>query len=86
MRLKISMIITITLLHQQIQACPACEKAQPKITRGLTHGVGPQDNWDWLIVALITLITVITFVYTIKYIVKPGEKENNHIKKMILNS
>lgn len=80
------MIIVITLIYQQIQACPACEKAQPKITRGLTHGVGPQDNWDWLIVALITLITVITFVYTIKYIVKPGEKENNHIKKMILNS
>jgi hypothetical protein len=85
MRIQISTIFIILLVQQSALACPACEKAQPKITRGLTHGVGPQNNWDWIIVALISVITVITFFYALKYIFKPGEKDDKHIKKTILN-
>ncbi|MBK8442158.1 MAG: hypothetical protein IPL35_01545 [Sphingobacteriales bacterium] len=80
-------LVSVLLITVQVTAfaCPVCEKQQPKITQGLTHGAGPQSNWDWVIIAIISLITVITFIYSIKYIIKPGEKEANHIKKSILS-
>lgn len=65
-------------------ACDACKIQQPKITKNLTHGTGPGSNWDWLIVAIIALITIYTFIYTVKYLVKPGEKDKSHIKHSIL--
>lgn len=67
-------------------ACPVCEKQQPKITQGLTHGAGPQSNWDWVIIAIISLITVFTLIYSIKYLIKPGEKNEDHIKQSILSN
>lgn len=85
MRIHISTIFIILIMQQSAEACPACAKAQPKIIRGLTHGVGPQNNLDWIIVAIISMITVITFFYALKYIFKPGEKDSKHIKKTILN-
>ena len=66
-------------------ACDACKLQQPKVTQGFTHGTGPESKWDWLIVAIIAVITVYTLIYSIKYIVKPGEKDKNHIKYSILN-
>lgn len=66
-------------------ACPVCENQQPAITKGITHGAGPQSNWDWLIIAIIALITVLTLAYSIKFLIIPGEKEKNHIKQSILN-
>lgn len=68
-----------------VYACPVCEKQQPEITQGLTHGVGPQSNWDWVIIAVITLITVLTLIYSIKYLIKPGEQNADHIKQSILS-
>ncbi|WP_234108891.1 MULTISPECIES: hypothetical protein [Chryseobacterium] len=66
-------------------ACDACQLQQPKLTQGFTHGTGPESKWDWVIVAVIALITLYTLIYTIKYIAKPGEKNKNHIKNSILN-
>ena len=88
MKNEIKYLLASTLLilvHISAFACPVCEKQQPKIMQGLSHGAGPQNVWDWVIIAVITLITVLTFIYTIKYLIKPGEKEANHIKKSILN-
>jgi hypothetical protein len=73
------------LTHVSTFACPVCEKQQPKITQGITHGAGPQSNWDWVIIAIITLITVLTLIYSVKYLIKPGEKDADHIKKSILS-
>jgi len=73
-------------LNGALWACPACKKNQPKITQGLTHGSGPQSNWDWVIIAIIALITLVTLVYSLKYLIKPGEKNDNHIKKSIINN
>lgn len=70
----------------QTWACDACDKQQPQITRGITHGAGPNSNWDWLIVGIIFIITVLTLVLSIKYIIKPSEKNDNHIKRLILNN
>jgi hypothetical protein len=67
-------------------ACEACAKQQPKITQGFTHGAGPDSNWDWLIIATMTAITVLTFIFSLKYLIKPGEKNYSHIKQSILNN
>lgn len=79
-------ILLFVLLVQTVSACPVCEKQQPGITRGLTHGAGPQSNWDWVIIAVITVITVLTFILSLKYLIKPKEKNTSHIKCLILNS
>ncbi|MBX7201923.1 MAG: hypothetical protein K1X77_02540 [Bacteroidia bacterium] len=76
----------LLLMPMAVGACPVCEKQQPAITKGLTHGAGPESNWDWVIISVITLITILTFVFSLKYLIKPGEKGNNHIKHLIINN
>lgn len=66
-------------------ACPACEKQQPAILRGITHGAGPTGNWDYVIVLVTVVITLATLFYAVKWMIKPGEQELNHIKRTILN-
>ncbi|MEO6134246.1 MAG: hypothetical protein ABIP35_03770 [Ginsengibacter sp.] len=66
-------------------ACPACEKQQPAILKGITHGSGPTSNWDYVIVIATALIVVATLYYTIKWLVSPGEKDSDHIKRTVLN-
>lgn len=66
-------------------ACEVCQQQQPKITQGLTHGAGPQSNWDWVIIATIAAIATLTLVFSLKYLIRPGEKNTSHIKRLILN-
>lgn len=86
MKVKYLLSVLIIFIAQIANACPVCEKQQPKITQGLTHGAGPQSNWDWVIIAIISLLTVLTLIYSIKYLLKPGEKNNDHIKQSILSN
>lgn len=86
MKIKAFLILLTVLSVQIVTACPICDKQQPKITQGLTHGVGPQSNWDWVIIAIIAAITVLTLVLSLKYLIKPGEKNTDHIKQSILNN
>jgi len=86
MKMKALLIQLFALSLQIVSACPVCEKQQPKITQGLTHGAGPQSNWDWVIIAIIAAITLLTFLYSLKYLIKPGEKNTNHIKQSILSN
>ncbi len=79
-------LMFLGLMNQITLACSVCEKQQPKITLGLTHGAGPQSNWDWVIIAVITVITILTFVFSLKYLIKPGEKNSDHIKQSILSN
>ncbi len=66
-------------------ACPACEKQQPKILQGITHGTGPESQWDYAIVWVIVVITLLTLFYSVKWMIRPGEKNADHIKQFILN-
>ena len=84
MKVKSLLTLIIILFSQTIWACPVCDKQQPKITQGITHGAGPQSNWDWVIIGIMTVITILSLVYSIKYLIKPGEKNADHIKKSIL--
>jgi hypothetical protein len=86
MKVKYLLSVLIIFIAQIANACPVCEKQQPKLTQGLTHGAGPQSNWDWVIIAIISVITILTLIYSIKYLVKPGEKNEDHIKQSILSN
>lgn len=66
-------------------ACPACEKQQPKLLRGISHGAGPESNWDMVIVWGIAIIVLLTLFFSIKFLLKPGEKSRDHIKRFILD-
>jgi predicted secreted protein len=78
--------ITLVVLLFQIVAfaCPVCERNQPKILRGIVHGAGPESNWDYVSIWITIIIAVITLIYALKWLIKPGEKNKDHIKYSIL--
>ncbi len=67
-------------------ACPACEKQQPKLLKGITHGAGPDGNWDYIIVSVVVVIVLFTLYFSVKWMIKPGEQSQTHIKRLILNN
>ena len=81
MALIFLMMLTFTGL---LQACPVCERNQPKVFKGVIHGVGP-DRWDYVIMWVTITITLATLYYSVKWLIRPGETEVNHIKYSILN-
>ena len=83
---KIILIVFSMLVYQWVAACPVCEKSQPRIFRGITHGTGPESNWDFVIIAAAMTIVSFCLYFSIRYLWKPGEKNSNHIKNSILNS
>ena len=83
---KFIAIVAILFISVPTIACPVCEKQQPKILQGITHGGGPQSNWDYLIISVTAVIVLITLFYSIKWLVRPGEKSVTHIKHLILNN
>lgn len=66
-------------------ACEACKKQQPKLLQGITHGPGPDSNWDYLIVSIMVAITVYSFYAMIRYMAKSRDKMHQDIKNSILN-
>jgi len=66
-------------------ACSVCEKQQPRLLRGITHGAGPQSRFDYVIIWIMVVITMATLFYSVKWLVRPGEKSKEHIKRFILN-
>lgn len=82
---KYSLLIPLLLLRVAALACPACEKQQPKILRGITHGTGPDSQWDYVIVWAAVIVVVLTLFYSIKWLIRPGETAASHIKQFILN-
>lgn len=82
---KILFFIALLSLGLITHACPACEKQQPKMLRGITHGAGPSGNWDYVIVIAAVIIVFATLFYAVKWMIKPGETNINHIKRTVLN-
>ncbi|MEO8711406.1 MAG: hypothetical protein ABI405_04740 [Parafilimonas sp.] len=81
-----AVLIMLMLVGTKIFACPACEKQQPKILQGITHGGGPDSNWDYVIVSITVAIVLYTLFYSVKWLIRPGEQSTNHIKRFILNN
>jgi len=84
MKLKYIVALLLGMTCQFTFACEACKKQQPRITQGITHGAGPASNWDWLIVAIVAVIAIVSLLFSFKYLIHPGEKNADHIKKIIL--
>ena len=66
-------------------ACPVCEKNQPALLKGITHGAGPDSQWDYPIIFIMTGIVLGTLLVSLKYLIRPGEKNSRHIKNLVLN-
>lgn len=66
-------------------SCPVCEKQQPRILKGITHGSGPQSDWDFLIISVAVVVVLATLFFSLKYLLSPGEKSEKHIKRLVLN-
>ena len=69
-----------------VMTCPVCERNQPKILRGITHGAGPESKWDYVIVWATVAIVLLTLFFSVKWLIRPGEKSDRHIKRFILNN
>lgn len=72
------------LFQIAVFACPVCERNQPKVLRGIVHGAGPESNWDYISIWFTIIIALITLFYSLKWLIKPGEKNTDHIKYSIL--
>ena len=81
-------IFTLSFLWMLSQstawACTVCKKAQSKYLEGITRGTGPENSWDYLIVAVSVAVVVGTFLFSVRYLIKPGESSESHIKNSIL--
>ena len=73
------------ILIQNVMACEVCEKNQPAILRGITHGTGPEGNLDYVIIWSAVIIVLTTMVFFIKYLVWPKEEDPKHIKRTFIN-
>lgn len=82
---KITILLLIISIKINAVACDACDKQQPKLLRGITHGSGPDSDWDYLIVGIMVVITLYVLIASIKCLARPAEKNKEHIKRMILN-
>ena len=83
---KLFLMLLLLIMGNQLFACPVCEKQQPKVLQGVTHGAGPQSQWDYVIVWVGVVIVLLTLFYSLKWIIRPGEKSVSHIKQHILNA
>lgn len=82
---KLSLIALLLSLRTVAAACDVCNKQQPEILQGIAHGAGPENNWDYVIVWSTVVIVIFTLYFSIKWLLRPGEKSKEHIKRLILN-
>jgi len=84
---KISLISTCFLLLNitSAWACEVCKKNQPEPLQNITHGVGPQSDWDYVIIIVGMIIVGFTLFYSLKFLIRPGEKNPNHIKNIVVD-
>jgi len=83
---KIFLITVLLLCTLWTFGCPVCERNQPRILRGITHGAGPEGKWDYVIVWIAVAIVLATLFFSVKWLIRPGEKSDHHIKRFILNN
>jgi hypothetical protein len=84
-RRRIFVTMAAALGYFAAAACPACERQQPAILRGITHGSSPQGNLDYIIVWVAVVIVAATLFFSVKWLLFPGEQSAGHIKRFILN-
>lgn len=83
---KVIIFLILNMYTIATYACPVCERNQPKLLKGIVHGKGPDSNWDYVSVWITVIISIVALFYTVKWLIKPGEKNKNHIKYSILQN
>jgi hypothetical protein len=84
--MKKIIIITAFFSAQLVShACPVCERNKQNALQNLTHGSNPDSTWDYVIVFAMIIIAIATLFYSIKWLIKPNEKNADHIKYSLLN-
>jgi hypothetical protein len=83
---KILVLTTVFVLQNTIclYACTVCKSQQPKVLRAITHGVGPQSAWDYVIVWSSCVLILVTLILSVRCLVNPNEEDPGHIKNMIV--
>ncbi|HET8860756.1 hypothetical protein [Marivirga sp.] len=66
-------------------ACDVCQANQPEPLKNITHGEGPQGDIDYVIIIIGIIIVGFTLFFSLKYLVKPGEKNSNHVKNIVVD-
>lgn len=86
-RKKLSLITICYLFINMTNAwaCEVCKQNQPKPLQNITHGAGPQSDWDYVIIIAGIIIVSFTLFYSLKFLIRPGEKNPNHIKNLVVN-
>ncbi|MEO6314275.1 MAG: hypothetical protein ABIU63_02690 [Chitinophagaceae bacterium] len=82
---KILMALCFVALQYAANGCPVCERNKANALLALTHGAGPDSQWDYVIVIVAIVIAIFTLFYSVKWLIKPNEKNQDHIKLFILN-
>ena len=83
---KVTATIVFFAASIYIYACPVCKRAKAKTAFGsISHGPGPGTTWDYIAVWVSIAAVLLTLIFTIKFLVKPNEKNSDHIKNSILN-
>lgn len=86
MKKIIALAILILGVVPAAMACKLCEEQQPSWLKGVVHGPGPKSMWDYVVMGVSILIVLVVLFYSIKFLVKPGEKNPSHVKYSILNT
>jgi len=81
----LSLWLCFLLAGVPVFACEVCQRNQPKPLKGITHGIGPTGNLDYIIIGIASVIVIIAFILSIKFLIWPKEKNTSHIKNIVLN-
>ncbi len=85
MKKCLAVMYAFFLSYSNLWACTVCKKQQPKLLQGITHGAGPESNWDYVIIITAIAVVVGTLAFSIRFLIKPGETNRDHVKNRILN-
>ncbi len=82
--MKRGLVLTALMFISTLSmACDVCSKQQPEALRGIAHGAGPDNSWDYLIVLLTAVVVVVSLIFSVRWLLRPGEKGEDHIKRSI---
>lgn len=84
---KISLFLLFIFMGSlpSVFACELCKQNQPKPLQNITHGVGPQSDWDYAIIFGGIIIVSFTLYYSLKFLIRPGENQADHIKNIVVD-
>ena len=79
------LLLMLAVPVSSVLACEVCRQNQPKPLRNITHGAGPQSDWDYVIIIIGIIIVSFTLYYSLKYLIRPREEYPDHIKHIVVD-